>query len=104
MSQLTYLTSLDLSHNYLNGVLSDLCGNLIYLQILKLDSNNLTSLAPGTPVAGGEATLSSVLEQPTMMNTGLGNLRHLRWFSANNNSITCTFSCTRHKEKLIECV
>jgi Leucine-rich repeat (LRR) protein len=46
LSKLPQLAKLNLSENFLNGVLSEYAGLLTQLEVLNLDINNLTALGP----------------------------------------------------------
>jgi Leucine-rich repeat (LRR) protein len=46
LSLLTHLQKLNISENFINGMLSAHAGNLINLEELRMDVNNLTSLCP----------------------------------------------------------
>ena len=46
LAGLQQLTQLNLSENFLNGVLSEHAGRLVHLEVLNLDINNISMLCP----------------------------------------------------------
>ncbi len=46
LSQLSNLRNLNLSENFLNGMLSEYAGNLFNIEVINLDVNNITALCP----------------------------------------------------------